>query len=60
MIINQGIIKELMYEYPNIHLIYLNDGRVIGINDEFICLYKSLDDFYECGSEEIPTINLKD
>jgi len=58
MQINQGIIKELTYEYPNIHLIHLNDGRVIGINSECICLYKDMDDFYECGTNEIPTINL--
>jgi len=59
MKIDQGMIQEINYEYPGIHLIHLKDGRIIGINDDFICLYKDMDQFY-FSTEEIPTINLKE
>ena len=60
MNIDTGIIKEITYEYPDVHLIHLKDGRIIGINEECICLYKDFDQFYECGIDDIPTILLKD
>ena len=56
----KGMIDEITYEYPGVHLIHLKDGRIIGINDEFICLYKDMDQFYDPGNEDIPTIYLKD
>jgi hypothetical protein len=59
MKIDQGNIIEITFEYPDVHLIHLKDGRIIGINDEFICLYKDMDQFY-FSTENIPTINLKD
>jgi hypothetical protein len=31
-----------------VDFIELNDGRIIGINDECAVLYRSMDDFYEC------------
>jgi len=60
MIINKGIIKQITYEYPDIHLIELKDGRLIGINSEYVCLYKDFDQFFNNGINDIPTINLKD
>lgn len=35
-----------------VDLIYLDDGKVIGINDECLVVYKSLDEFYECMAGE--------
>ena len=58
MNIDTGIIKEMTYEYPDVHLIHLKDGRIIGINKEFICLYKNIHEFYDCGINNIPTILL--
>jgi len=58
MKIDQGMIKEITYEYPNLHLIHLKDGRIIGIDNDFICLYKDFDEFYDCGTNDIPTISL--
>jgi hypothetical protein len=60
MIINKGMIKQITYEYPDIHLIELIDGRLIGINSEYVCLYKDFDQFFDSGINDIPTINLKE
>jgi len=54
----QGNIVEITFEYPDVHLIHLKDGRIIGINSEYVCLYKDFDEFYDCGTHDIPTINL--
>lgn len=58
MKIEQGMISEITYEYPDVHVIHLKDGRIIGINSESICLYKDFDEFYNCGTNDIPTISL--
>lgn len=41
-----------------VDFVILKDGRVLGINDECVCLYKSLDDFWEATSEVKPCIEL--
>jgi hypothetical protein len=41
-----------------VDFVHLNDGRVIGITDDCVCLYESLDAFWECRLENIPTIYL--
>lgn len=43
-----------------VDFVILKDGRVLGINDEYVCLYKSMDDFWEATSENHPTIYLKE
>ena len=35
-----------------VDLIHLEDGKVIGINDECLVVYKTLDEFYECMAGE--------
>lgn len=42
-----------------VDFVILKDGRVLGINDEYVCLYASMDDFWEARSENVPTIELK-
>jgi hypothetical protein len=53
-----GIIEKIEFEYPDLHLIHLKDGRVIGITGECIVLYSSIDDVWEGGTIDRPTINL--
>lgn len=53
-----GFIDHIEFEYPDLHLIHLKDGRVIGINHECVALYVNLDDVYEGGSANRPTIQL--
>jgi hypothetical protein len=36
----------------------LNDGRIVGINEECIVLYKSLEDFHNCETRNRPNIDL--
>jgi len=54
------MIEKIEFEFPDLHLIHLKDGRVIGLNDECVVLYKSIDDVYEGATEDRPTINLRD
>jgi hypothetical protein len=53
-----GIVEKIEFEYPDLHLVHLTDGRVIGINNECIVLYSDIDDVYEGGLKDRPTINL--
>ena len=41
-----------------VDFVILKDGRVLGISDDCVCLYKSLDDFWDATSETKPTIEL--
>ena len=53
-----GFITKVENVFPDLHLIHLKDGRVVGINSECIVLYESEDAFYECATNELPTIQL--
>ena len=44
----------------SVDLIVLKDGRVLGIDADCVCLYASIDEFYNATSQTKPTINLKD
>ena len=41
-----------------VDLITMQDGQVIGLNDECIVLYKNMEDFWECSSNNKQTITL--
>jgi hypothetical protein len=41
-----------------VDLVHLPDGRVLGVNDECVVLYSSLDDFLFGGTSDAPTIDL--
>ena len=41
-----------------VDLIHLRDGRIVGIDGEYIVLYKSLADFEDAETTERPTIYL--
>lgn len=43
-----------------VDFVHLADGRVLGINDECVVLYKSMDDFWDASPENKPTIELID
>ena len=53
-----GFIDRIEFQYPDLHLIHLKDGRVVGINNECIVLYESEDAFHECATNDLPTIHL--
>ena len=53
-----GFIAKIEFEYPDVHLVHLKDGRVVGINKDCIVLYEIIDAFYECATNELPTIQL--
>ena len=53
-----SVIVKIEQEFPDLHLLHLIDGRVIGINAECIVLYSDIDDVYEGGLKDRPTIQL--
>jgi hypothetical protein len=53
-----SFITKVEMEFPDLHVIWLVDGRVIGVNEECIVLYENIDDLFEGGTKDRPTINL--
>ena len=55
-------IKEVTTEdtggHCDVDFVHLPDGRVIGINEDCIVLYSSMQDFYDCETVDRPTIDL--
>ena len=43
-----------------VDFIELSDGRILGIDDSCVVLYKNLDEFYEATPENKQTIILED
>jgi hypothetical protein len=42
-----------------VDFIHLDDGRIIALNDEIVCLYESINDFYaETGDKCIASMNI--
>lgn len=53
------MIDKIEQEFPDLTLVHLKDGRVIGINSECVVLYASIDDFWEGNClQDRPTIDL--
>jgi hypothetical protein len=42
----------------DVDFVHLPDGRVIGINEDCIVLYASMQDFYDCETVDRPIIDL--
>ena len=42
-----------------VDFVILKDGRILGVNDDCVCLYNSMEHFYE-HQEVVPTIELID
>ena len=53
-----SFITKIEQEYPDFYVIHLEDGRVIGITSECIVVYENIDDVFEGGLKDRPTINL--
>jgi hypothetical protein len=43
-----------------VDFVQLKDGRILGINDECVVLFESIDDFYDGLDIDRQAINLKD
>jgi predicted GH43/DUF377 family glycosyl hydrolase len=53
-----SFITKIEKEFPDLTLIHLEDGRVVGINSECIVVYTSIDDVYEGETKDRPTLTL--
>lgn len=51
-------VKSIGSEYPDVDLLTLADGRVIGISSDCIVLYKDMESFYACDHSDNPSITL--
>jgi hypothetical protein len=51
-------ITAITSEYPDVDLLTIADGRVIGISSDCVVLYANMDDFYNFDGKAKPTINL--
>ena len=45
-------------EYPDFYILHMEDGRVIGITSDCIVVYENIDDVFEGGLKDRPTISL--
>ena len=53
-----SFITEIEQEYPDFYILHMEDGRVIGITTDCIVVYENIDDVFEGGLKDRPTINL--
>lgn len=53
-----SFVTKIEKEFPDLTLVHLNDGRVVGINSDCIVVYASIDDVYEGETIDRPSITL--
>ncbi|NBX51221.1 hypothetical protein EBT25_15160 [bacterium] len=53
-----SFITKIEQEYPDFYVLHMEDGRVIGITSDCIVVYENIDDVFEGGLKDRPTINL--
>ena len=53
-----SFVTKIEKEFPDLTLVHLNDGRVVGINSGCIVVYASIDDVYEGETMDRPSITL--
>ena len=53
-----SFITKIEQEYPDFYILHMEDGRVIGITSECIVVYENIDDVFEGGLKDRPTISL--
>ena len=51
-------IQKIELEYPDLNLIYLKDGRIVGIDNASIVLYDNFEDVFSGGNKNYPHIDL--
>lgn len=53
-----SFITKIEQEYPDFYVLHMEDGRVIGVTTDCIVVYENIDDVFEGGLKDRPTINL--
>lgn len=53
-----SFITKIEQEYPDFYVLHMEDGRVIGITTDCIVVYENIDDVFEGGLKDRPTISL--
>lgn len=53
-----SFITKIEQEYPDFYILHMEDERVIGITSDCIVVYENIDDVFEGGLKDRPTISL--
>ena len=51
-------ITKIQREFPDLTLLHLEDGRVIGIDSESVVVYKDINDVFEGETMDRPSLTL--
>jgi hypothetical protein len=51
-------VTKIWKEYPDLTLLLLEDGRVIGVDGESVVVYKDINDVFEGVTMDRPTLTL--
>ena len=51
-------VTNITSEYPDVDLLTIADGRVIGISSDCVVLYANMDAYYACDHSDNPSITL--
>ena len=51
-------ITKIQREFPDLTLLHLEDGRVIGIDSESVVVYKDINDVFEGVTMDRPSLTL--
>jgi hypothetical protein len=51
-------VTKIWKEYPDLTLLLLEDGRVIGVDSESVVVYKDINDVFEGVTMDRPTLTL--
>ena len=53
-----SFVTKIQREFPDLTLLHLEDGRVIGVDSESVVVYKDINDVFEGVTMDRPSLTL--
>ena len=53
-----SFVTKIQREFPDLTLLYLQDGRVVGVDNESIVIYESIEEVWDGETKDRPTLTL--
>jgi len=53
-----SFVTKIQREFPDLTLLYLQDGRVIGVDNESIVIYENIEEVWDGKTKDRPTLTL--
>lgn len=53
-----SFVTKIQREFPDLTLLYLQDGRVVGIDNESIVIYENIEEVWDGETKDRPTLTL--